>query len=1205
MGTMLQNEKLQESHYRGSRFPSHPKDLKGNHEILNLTHPEIIQKIHEEYLAAGADIIETNSFNGTCISQAEYGLENFAEEFSFQSAVIAKRAVENFKKTAQANGPYWIAGSIGPTNKTCSLSPDVNNPAYRATSFDELCDAYFVQAQALMKGGCDLLLVETSFDTLNMKAAIFAIQKLEEHWPTQIPYILSFTITDASGRTLSGQTVEAFYNSIRHAKPLAVGMNCALGAKEMRPYLNELSRQSEFPISCYPNAGLPDPLAPTGYSETAEQSAEYLREFAEAGFLNIVGGCCGMSPDHIRKIKKEVKNFSPRAAIKTPASLRLSGLESFNLASKEGGFAMVGERTNITGSPQFKKMIQAEDFEGALRIAKAQVENGANILDVNFDEALLDGEASMKRFLNLIGSEPEISKIPIMIDSSKWSVLETGLKCLQGKGVVNSISLKEGEAEFLRQASLCLRYGAAVIVMAFDEKGQAATKAEKIAVCERAYKLLTERLRYDPQDIIFDPNVLTVGTGIEEHNNYAVDFIESLSEIKRLCPGARTSGGISNVSFSFRGNNPVREAMHSCFLYHSIQAGLDMAIVNAGMISVYDDIEPKLKALIEDLILNRRADATERLIEFSESNKTSNPAKEKLAKEWRQHSVQSRLSHALVRGILDHIDEDTEEARQHYTRPLEVIEGPLMDGMKIVGQLFGEGKMFLPQVVKSARVMKKAVAYLTPFMEKEKSESGVASKSKTQGKIVLATVKGDVHDIGKNIVSVVLACNNYEIVDLGVMVSCDKILEAAKAESADAIGLSGLITPSLDEMMHVASEMERQGFDLPLLVGGATTSRAHTAIKIAPEYTGPTCHVLDASLVVGACSNLLKEESRKENLVELRADQEKLRLNYKNRTQNPADYLNLEEARKRKLLLKPSDVPPPPFWGAQSITFKVSELAAFIDWSPFFWTWELKGSYPSILEHAEHGPQAKELFDEARAMLEKIISENWFKPKGVYGFWPARAEGDDIQLFESADLNNPSARFHFLRQQKLKVETNKPYLSLSDFVSDKTMDVLGGFAVTTGAEVEAWSKKFKEEGDDYQAILAAAIGDRLAEAAAEFLHQKVRKTWYAQTENFSLTETLQEKYQGKRPALGYPACPDHSEKEILWRLLDVENQAKMKLTESFAMHPASSVSGLYFWRPESQYFNVGKITDEQLEDYAQRKELPKQNVSRWIQTHLL
>lgn len=1195
MGTMLQNRGLTEADYRLKSWPSFKGDLKGNHELLNLTKPELIAEIHRAYLEAGADILETNTFNGTRISQSEYGTESLVDDINESAARIAKAVVLEFQKKNPGR-QCFVAGAVGPTNKTCSISPDVTNPGFRAIHFSDLAKAYQDQMRSLMKGGADLILIETSFDTLNMKAAIFAHQSLQEELEREIPLMISFTITDASGRTLSGQTVEAFWNSVRHARALSVGINCALGAKEMLPYMEELSRICDTFTSCYPNAGLPNPLAETGYSETAEESTAALKVMADRGLLNIVGGCCGMTPAHIKSIVATLKDYPPRQVPSPKPALRLSGLEALNIQPGQSGFIFVGERTNVTGSPQFKKLIQADDFSNALRVARQQVDNGANILDVNFDEALLDGPACMTRFLNLLASEPDISKIPIMVDSSNWKVLEAGLQCLQGKGIVNSLSLKEGEESFLKQARLCRRYGAAVIVMAFDEDGQAATKDRKVEICRRAFRLLTQNCGFEAQDIIFDPNVLTIGTGIDEHNNYAIDFIEAVREIKQTCPGAFTSGGISNISFSFRGMNHIREAIHSAFLYHSIRAGLDMGIVNAGMIGVYEDIEPELKGLVEDLIFNRSTDATERLIQWAQKNQPGDNKKKVDTQAWRERSPQERLHHALVHGIGDFIEQDTLEALQHYKAPLQVIEGPLMDGMKTVGELFGAGKMFLPQVVKSARVMKQAVGILTPLMDQEKDQA--ANK---QGKILLATVKGDVHDIGKNIVSVVLSCNNYEVIDLGVMVPCDKILQEAAKSQVDAIGLSGLITPSLDEMIFVAQQMQHQRLNLPLLIGGATTSRMHTALKIAPHYEGPTAHVLDASLVIGECSQLLSVEQRDPYFKKLKAEQQKLRENFENAPSRENDYLPLEEARKKKLIPTESWKPPsPPFTGTKRLTFSLSELRPYIDWSPFFWAWELKGVFPKILEHEKYGEQARALFQEAQKLLDSWSTQEDLNLRGVYGYWPVRQVDDDVEI----EASPTKVKFHFLRQQKKKMDSQAPQYSLSDFISDKPGDFLGAFAVTAGQRIEEIAQAYKKAGDDYLAIISQALGDRLAEAAAEFLHLRARREWYAPHEDLSVEDLLKERYQGIRPAMGYPACPDHTEKKTLWQLLDAEKALGMELTENFAIIPPSSVCGLYFSHPSAQYFSLGKITKEQVEDYAKRKGISLSEAERWLRPHL-
>lgn len=1206
MGTMIQQLKLTESDFRNEELKDHPKALIGNNDLLSLTAPDLIKKIHLEFLEAGSDILETNTFSATRTAQADYDLQHLAKEMNLASVKVARQAVDEFVKT-HPDRECFVAGAIGPTNKTASLSPDVNDPGFRAISFNELVEIYYEQAEALVDAGADILLPETTFDTLNLKAAVFAIEKLFEAKNKRWPLMISFTITDASGRTLSGQTVEAFWNSIQHARPLSVGINCALGAKEMRPYIEELSNISDCFISCYPNAGLPDPLSDTGYSETPEKTSLYLGEMGESSFVNIVGGCCGTTPDHLRKIVTRFKDTPPRNRPHTKPALRISGLEPLNIGEKTTSFIIVGERTNVTGSPRFRKLIEQNDYDTALQVARQQVENGANIIDVNFDEGLLDSEACMRKFLNLLQAEPDLARVPIMIDSSKWSVIEEGLQCVQGKCIVNSISLKEGEEKFLEHAKLCQTYGAAVIIMAFDEEGQAADKDSKVRICKRAYDLLVQKIDFNPQDIVFDPNILTVATGIEEHNNYALDFIEAVKEIKEKCPGARTSGGVSNISFSFRGNNIVREAMHSAFLYHAIQAGLDMGIVNAGMLEVYEEIEPQLKKLVEDVLLNKHPEATEKLIDHAESLKgVKREEKEKETAEWRNQSVEKRLAHALVKGIVDHVEKDTEEARQKLKIPLAVIEGPLMDGMKIVGDLFGSGKMFLPQVVKSARVMKRAVAYLLPFMEDSKD-----GKTKKAGKIVLATVKGDVHDIGKNIVSVVLACNNYDVIDLGVMQSCEKILKTAREEKADIIGLSGLITPSLDEMIHVASEMKRQKFDTPLLIGGATTSKAHTAIKIAPAYNQAVCHVTDASLVVGVANRLNSDKHRAEFTEKLQQDQKRTRSSYLDSKAMKARLLSLDEARAKAF--KPDwsqfEMSKPQSLGLQQLNdIDVGEVAKLIDWSPFFWTWELKGVYPKIFEHPKFGEQAKEIYKDAQSLLQQIIQEKRFAPKAVYGLWPANSIGDDVILYTNDKRNSEAIRLHFMRQQKEKDQPDSPYYSLADFVapvSTKKKDYMGAFAVTSGFEVEGFAKSFKEAGDDYQAIMVQAIGDRLAEALAEWLHRRVRAEWgYGQAENLSVEDLIKEKYRGIRPAAGYPACPDHTEKLRLWKLLETEERIGITLTESMAMNPPSSVSGVYFGHPQSRYFTLGRIGRDQIEDYARRKNMSVSEVERWMQSNL-
>lgn len=1205
MGTMIQRHKLDEAAFRGDRFKDHLSDLKGNNDLLSLTQPDIITEIHRQYLEAGSDIIETNTFSATTIAQADYGLESIAYELNKVSAELAKKAAQEVMD-ANPGRICFVAGGMGPTNRTASMSPDVNDPGFRAVTFEELVEAYYEAAKGLIDGGADLLLPETTFDTLNIKAALFAIDRLQQELPERIPVMISFTITDASGRTLSGQTVEAFWNSVRHADPISVGINCALGAKEMRPYMEDLSNIADCYTSCYPNAGLPNPLSETGYDETPAITSGSLEDYATAGFLNIVGGCCGTTPEHIAAIVKRVSNFSPRILPAPKPALRLSGLEAQNIEGEDAPFIMVGERTNVMGSPRFRKLIKEGDFEKALDIARQQVENGANMIDVNFDEGLLDSEACMKRFLNLIAAEPDIVRVPIMIDSSKWSVIETGLRCVQGKGVVNSISLKEGEDKFLEYAAAIQRYGAAAIVMAFDEEGQAATKEDKVRICKRTYDLLVERLDFDPQDIIFDPNVLTVATGIEEHNTYGIDFIEATREIKEVCPGARVSGGISNVSFSFRGNNVVREAMHAVFLYHGIKAGLDMGIVNAGMLAVYEDIDKELLEYVEDVILNRRDDATERLVDYAEQVKDQ--GKEKIVEvlAWRGGSVEERLSHALVKGITEFIIDDTEEARRKYDRPLHVIEGPLMDGMKVVGDLFGSGKMFLPQVVKSARVMKAAVAHLLPFMEAEKA---AGLETQAQGKMVLATVKGDVHDIGKNIVSVVLACNNYEVIDLGVMVSCDAILKKAAEEGANLIGLSGLITPSLDEMIHNASEMERLGLKVPLLIGGATTSKAHTAIKIAPSYSGAVHHVLDASLVVEACNELLSPDRTVDYVNALKEDQAKIRNQFLKRA-STTEYLSLKDARQKAIKTdwEQVDIPTPSTTGIQTqATVKLEDIVPYFDWSPFFWSWELKGVYPKILSHKKYGNEATNLFNDAQKILEQIIKDQAFHCRTVYGLFPANSVGDSVEIYTDDSRTEVLQPFHFLRQQKKK-EKGDTYFCLADLVAPKSSgkaDYLGGFAATAGFEVESYAKRYEDQGDDYTAIIIKALGDRFAEALTEKLHKEVRELWgFGKSENLTNEDLIKEKYRGIRPAAGYPTSPDHTEKATLWNLLDVERHTGIQLTENFAMNPPSSVSGLFFAHPEAKYFNVGLITKDQVEDYSLRKGQSTEVTEKWLSPNL-
>jgi 5-methyltetrahydrofolate--homocysteine methyltransferase len=1195
MGTMIQTYRLEEADYRGERFRDWPRDVKGNNDLLNLTRPHVIQEIHRQYLQAGADIIETNTFNSTRISMADYGMESLAQELNVAGARNA-RAAADAVMAAEPGRVCIVAGALGPTNKTASISGSVNNPAARGVSYDQLVEAYSEQARGLLEGGADVLLVETVFDSLNSKAALFAIAQLFDQAP-RVPVMLSFTITDLSGRTLSGQTVEAYWNSVSHFPLLSIGLNCALGPKEMRPFVEELSGLAPIYLSAYPNAGLPNPMLPTGFPETPESLAPQLADWAAAGWLNIVGGCCGTTPAHISALIRAAGKFKPRVPPKVKPWLRLSGLEALTIRP-DTNFVNIGERTNVTGSPKFSKLILAGQFEEALAVARQQVLNGAQIIDVNMDEGMLDGVQAMTHFLNLVGSEPDIARVPVMIDSSRWPVIEAGLKCVQGKAVVNSISLKEGEEKFVQQAVLVRRYGAAVVVMAFDEKGQADTLQRRKEVCARCYKILTERVRFPPEDIIFDPNILTVGTGLEEHNNYAVDFIEATRWIKQHLPRAKVSGGISNISFSFRGNNAVREAMHTAFLYHAIQAGLDMGIVNAGMLGIYGEIPKDLLALVEDVLLNRRPDATERLVKFAESVKQKDKAGV-VEDEWRKGSVEQRLEHALVKGIVDFIEADTEEARRKIGRPLAVIEGPLMAGMSVVGDLFGSGKMFLPQVVKSARVMKKAVAWLLPFMEEEKRAGG---KSRAQGKILMATVKGDVHDIGKNIVGVVLACNNYEIIDLGVMVPCEKILQTARDLKVDMIGLSGLITPSLDEMAHVARELQREGFSVPLLIGGATTSKAHTSVKIAPHYAQPVVHVLDASRAVGVVGSLANPELKPAFDQKNRQEQEKSRQQHSGQR---VKLLSLEEARRRrpKHEFKPEAIAAPEFTGTRALTVPLGQLVPFIDWSPFFHTWELRGRYPAILKHEKHGPQAAELFADGQKLLQRIVNEKLLEARGVYGFFPAQSVGDDVELFTGDSRRQALAVFHFLRQQ-IEKPGGQPNLCLADFIAP-AHDYIGAFAVTAGLGVDALARQFKAQNDDYNAIMTEALADRLAEAFAEYLHARVRAEWgYGKNENLTTEQLIEEDYRGIRPAAGYPACPDHTEKWTLWKLLEAEKSAGIQLTESCAMWPASSVSGLYFASPQSKYFGVGKLDRDQMQDYARRKGMELRTVEKWLGPNL-
>ena len=1159
--------------------------------MLNLTRPGIIQEIHRQYLLAGADIIETNTFNSTAISMADYGMESLALELNAAGARNARAAADALM-AAEPGRVCFVAGALGPTSKTASISGDVNNPAARGVTYDQLVAAYCEQGRGLLAGGADLLLVETVFDSLNSKAALFAIAKLFDEAP-RVPVMLSFTITDLSGRTLSGQTVEAYWNSVSHFPLLSIGINCALGPREMRPFIEELSGLAPVYLSAYPNAGLPNPMLPGGFPETPETMAPQLADWAAAGWLNIVGGCCGTTPAHIKAIARAARNFPPRVPPKVEPWLRLSGLEALTIRP-DTNFVNIGERTNVTGSPKFAKLILAGQFEEALAVARQQVENGAQIIDVNMDEGMLDGAAAMTHFLNLLASEPDIARVPVMIDSSRWPVIEAGLKCVQGKPVVNSISLKEGEEKFLQQARLVRRYGAAVVVMAFDERGQAGTLERRQEICARSYQLLTGQAGFPPEDIIFDPNVLTVGTGMEEHRNYAVDFIEATRWIKQNLPRAKVSGGISNVSFSFRGNNAVREALHTAFLYHAIRAGLDMGIVNAGMLGIYEEIPKDLLALVEDVLLNRRPDATERLVKFAETVKKKDKA-EAVEDEWRKGAVEQRLQHALVKGIDDFIEADTGEALEKFGRPLAVIEGPLMAGMSVVGDLFGSGKMFLPQVVKSARVMKKAVAWLLPFMEKEKQAGG---RGRAQGKILLATVKGDVHDIGKNIVGVVLACNNYEIIDLGVMAPCEKILQTAREQQVDLIGLSGLITPSLDEMAHVAREMQREGFAVPLLIGGATTSKAHTAVKIAPHYAEPVVHVLDASRAVGVAGSLINPKLKPAFSQANRQEQEKIRRQHSGPR---ARLLPIEEARRRRPRYdcKPGEIAVPEFTGARALAVPLAELVPFIDWTPLFHTWELRGRYPAILRHEKYGEQAARLFEDAQGLLQRLVNEKLLQARGVYGFFPARSAGDDVELRAGA----VPATFHFLRQQMEKPD-GQPNLCLADFVAPAG-DYIGVFAVTAGLGVDELVKQFKARHDDYNAIMTEALADRLAEAFAECLHKRVRAEWgYGQEENLTHEQLIDEAYRGIRPAAGYPACPDHTEKQTLWKLLEVEKNTGIRLTENYALWPASSVSGLYFASPHSKYFGVGKLDRDQVQDYARRKGMDLRTAEKWLGPYL-
>ncbi|EGQ7983465.1 TPA: methionine synthase [Vibrio vulnificus] len=1197
MGTMIQGYKLQEQDYRGERFADWHSDLKGNNDLLVLTQPQLIKEIHHAYLEAGADILETNTFNATTIAMADYDMESLSEEINFAAAKLAREAADEWTAKNPAK-PRYVAGVLGPTNRTCSISPDVNDPGYRNVSFDELVEAYSESTRALIRGGSDLILIETIFDTLNAKACAFAVDSVFEELGFALPVMISGTITDASGRTLSGQTTEAFYNSLRHVRPISFGLNCALGPDELRPYVEELSRISETFVSTHPNAGLPNAFGE--YDLSPEEMAEHVKEWAQSGFLNLIGGCCGTTPEHIRHMAMAVEGVSPRVLPEIPVACRLSGLEPLTIA-KDTLFVNVGERTNVTGSARFKRLIKEELYDEALDVAREQVENGAQIIDINMDEGMLDAEACMVRFLNLCASEPEISKVPIMVDSSKWEVIEAGLKCIQGKGIVNSISLKEGKEKFVEQAKLIRRYGAAVIVMAFDEVGQADTRERKLEICTKAYRILVDEVGFPPEDVIFDPNIFAVATGIDEHNNYAVDFIEAVADIKRDLPHAMISGGVSNVSFSFRGNNYVREAIHAVFLYHCFKNGMDMGIVNAGQLEIYDNVPEKLREAVEDVVLNRRDDATERLLEIAEEYRENAVGKQEDASalEWRTWPVEKRLEHALVKGITEFIVEDTEEARLNASKPLEVIEGPLMDGMNVVGDLFGEGKMFLPQVVKSARVMKQAVAHLEPFINASKQAGS------SNGKILLATVKGDVHDIGKNIVGVVLQCNNYEIIDLGVMVPCEQILKVAKEQQVDIIGLSGLITPSLDEMVHVAKEMERLGFDLPLLIGGATTSKAHTAVKIEQNYSHPVVYVNNASRAVGVCTSLLSDELRPAFVERLQADYELVRDQH-NRKKPRTKPVTLEAARANKVAIDwQSYTPPVPSQPGVHVfdDFDVATLRQYIDWTPFFLTWSLVGKYPTIFDHEEVGEEAKRLFEDANEWLDRIEQEGLLKARGMCGLFPAASVGDDIEVYTDESRTQVAKVLHNLRQQ-----TEKPKganYCLSDYVAPKESgknDWIGAFAVTGGVNERELADQFKAQGDDYNAIMIQAVADRLAEAFAEYLHERVRKEiWgYAADENLSNEELIREKYQGIRPAPGYPACPEHTEKGPLWELLNVEETIGMSLTSSYAMWPGASVSGWYFSHPDSRYFAIAQIQQDQVESYAERKGWDLLEAEKWL-----
>ncbi|MFP8965183.1 methionine synthase [Pokkaliibacter sp. CJK22405] len=1207
MGTMIQNQKLEEADFRGERFADWPLDIKGNNDLLVITQPEVISNIHRAYLDAGADILETNTFNATRIAMADYEMEALSHEINLEAAKICRALADEYNHS-NPEKPRFVAGVLGPTNRTASISPDVNDPGFRNVSFDQLVEAYTESIDGLVKGGADLILIETIFDTLNAKAAIFACRAYFDDHGLSLPIMISGTITDASGRTLSGQTTEAFYNSVNHAEPVSIGLNCALGPKDLRQYVEELSRVSTTYVSAHPNAGLPNEFGE--YDETPEEMLAEVGQWIDEGFINILGGCCGTTPEHIKAFADYVKGKAPREIPQVPVACRLAGLEPVTIA-EDSLFVNVGERTNVTGSAMFKRLIKEGLYDEALVVARQQVENGAQVIDINMDEGMLDALEAMTRFLNLIAGEPDIAKVPIMIDSSKWEVIEAGLKCIQGKGIVNSISLKEGEEKFIQQATLVRRYGAAVIVMAFDEVGQADTEARKIEICTRSYKILTEQLGFPPEDIIFDPNIFAIATGIEEHNNYAVDFIQACRVIKKTLPYAKISGGVSNVSFSFRGNNPVREAIHSVFLYYAIREGMTMGIVNAGQLAIYEDIPAELRDAVEDAVLNRHDDATEKLLEIAPKyNSTGQAAENKADTKWRELPVNERLSHALVKGIADFVDDDVEEARHQFSRPLELIEGPLMDGMSIVGDLFGAGKMFLPQVVKSARVMKKAVAYLMPFIEEEKRQNqDLAGTSSSAGKVLMATVKGDVHDIGKNIVGVVLQCNNYEIVDLGVMVPAEKILRTAREEKCDVIGLSGLITPSLDEMVHVAKEMQRQDFHIPLMIGGATTSKIHTAVKIEPNYhNNQVVYVPNASRSVSVVSQLLSKVHHDRFVAEVKAEYEELRERHRNK-RGDAQRVTLERARSNPEPLQWKGYEPPvPKQQGLIVLDDVSleTLRKYIDWTPFFASWELAGRYPRILTDEVVGEEATKLFNDAQAMLDQIIAEKWLRPRAVLELFPANSRGDDIVIWTDETRSEERMVLHHLRQQTQKIE-GKYNHCLSDYVAPEGIaDYFGAFAVCAGEGIDHWVEKFEADHDDYKSIMIKALADRFAEAFAEYLHECVRKDYwgYAPDENLSNEELIKEKYQGIRPAPGYPACPDHLEKKLMWELILPEEKAGITLTESMAMFPTAAVSGWYFSHPESKYFGVGKISEDQVEDYAHRAGMEKHVAERWLSPNL-